>query len=490
VAPAVLASLAREPASVSHHLEAARVLVEAGETDEARRCLSCARELDARCVPARVGLAQLDLWSGQAAACASEVEAIRAIEPGSAAAARLEGAMALLDGRHDDAVRHLDAAIVGDARDGEALLLRAEASLRLGQLVAARRDVIAALLGPGFSLPGRVLWLLLDLREQGRGHDVDRQRLEEVADGLLELCPDAGPALASGAAAGVERVVEEALCALHGNRTATPTHLVGGRLRRLRVRTAPRHASRQALELVRVAPLSRVLSALDAVVARYPASGLPLAHRGELHLWCGAKVESRRDFEAAIAIEPRTRFAYIGLTGVEILEGRLEAALEVSARGVATMRNTEGPAVPAYRGEALRRLGRTAEAIADLERSVKMNPTRLGAWANLGLARGDAGDTAGAADAFVRVAAHAPGLVSDAAREVGDGEAGASMEAQRAILEQALVMMRGNRSSACVTYFTRDGQLRCAPQHLHAGPREPDARDLDRVRRLQRTRLP
>jgi tetratricopeptide (TPR) repeat protein len=488
VAPAVQASLARELGSVSHHLEAARVLIEAGEIDEARRCLARAIELDTRGVPARVGLAQLDLWSGQVAACAAQVEQIRAIDAGSHAAARLEGAMALLAGRHEEAGRHLDAAVAGDARDGEALLLRAEASVRLGHLAAARKDVSAALLAPGFSLPGRILWMLLDLREQG--HDVDRQRLEEVVDGLLELVPDAGPALASGKAAGVERVVEAALRALHGNRSITPTHVVDGRLHRLRTRTAPRHASRQALELVRIAPLSRVLAALDAVVERYPASGLPLAHRGELHLWCGATVASRRDFEAAIAIEPRTRFAYIGLTGVEILEGRLQEALEVSARGVATMRNTEGPAVPAYRGEALRRLGQTQAAIADLERSVQGNPTRLGAWANLGLARADAGDAAGTGAAFARITAHAPGLVSDAAREVGAGEeARATFDGQRAILEHCLVMMRGNRSSACVTYFTRDGQLRCAPQHMHAGNREGDARDLDRVRRLLRARL-
>lgn len=485
---AALASLAREPSSVNHHLEAARILVDAGDIEEARRCFSRALELDAQCVPARLGLATLALWSGDVEGCAAQVEKARAIEPDSTA--RIEGATALLAGRHEDALRRLDVALAANARDDEARLLRAESLLRLGRQAEARAEVNRALLGGGHALAARILWLLLDAREQGSSKDTTRQALAEVKEGLIELCPEARASLSPGERAALERVVEEALHRLHGNRSATPTHVVDGRLRRLSVRTGPRHASRMALELVRIAPPARVLAALDVVVARYPGSGLPLAHRGELHLWAGATGEARRDFEGAIAIEKQTRFAYIGLTGVEILEGRYEEALAVSARGVAAMLGTEGPAVPVYRGEALRRLGRTAEAIADLERSVRATPARLGAWINLGLACGDAGDLPGLAAAFTRLGTHAPALVSAAARELGALEGEASPEAQRAILDRCLVMMRGNRSSVCTTYFTREGHLRCVPQHARTDTPHPgDTRDLGRVRRLLAARL-
>ena len=54
---------------------------------------------------------------------------------------------------------------------------------------------------------------------------------------------------------------------------------------------------------------------------------------------------------------------------------------------------------------------------------------------------------------LARLRRQAPGLVADA----GEGLPEAS---PTALLEVMLVLLRGNRASACVTYFTRDGQLR------------------------------
>ena len=42
-------------------------------------------------------------------------------------------------------------------------------------------------------------------------------------------------------------------------------------------------------------------------------------------------------------------------------------------------------------------------------------------------------------------------------------ETGGEVKKQRALLSHMLVMLRGNRGSSCVTYFTRDGRLRTAP---------------------------
>jgi hypothetical protein len=70
----------------------------------------------------------------------------------------------------------------------------------------------------------------------------------------------------------------------------------------------------------------------------------------------------------------------------------------------------------------------------------------------------------------------APGLVSDAARE-SDGR-------PAVILEQALTMLRGNRSSTLTTYFTRDGALRAVfPGSTPFSP-DAEAQHLARVTSL------
>ena len=78
----------------------------------------------------------------------------------------------------------------------------------------------------------------------------------------------------------------------------------------------------------------------------------------------------------------------------------------------------------------------------------------------------------------------APGLVSDAAREVGvelfrDG-APAELELIGRVLDHALVMLRGNRSSSCISYFTREGALRFARNTSQGSPplHANDADDL------------
>jgi hypothetical protein len=66
-------------------------------------------------------------------------------------------------------------------------------------------------------------------------------------------------------------------------------------------------------------------------------------------------------------------------------------------------------------------------------------------------------------------------LISEAARGLGEDTfnaivlegylhdhwpaGGSNDERMDRVLQQALIMMRGNRSSSCITYFTGDGQL-------------------------------
>ncbi|MCA9716227.1 MAG: hypothetical protein KC468_16215, partial [Myxococcales bacterium] len=295
------------------------------------------------------------------------------------------------------------------------------------------------------------------------GHNV----LEEIRDVLLELFPDAAEVVDAGAPGPLRALLEDALRRLGGNRaTAATTVDARGVLHRLRTRTGARYSSRMALKtLVSLGP-GGALRRLDAACERYPRSALAVCHRGELHLWMGDLERARADFERSIAMVRGTRFAYIGLTGVDILEGAPARALETSARGVAVMRGTEGPAVYVYRGEALRLLGRREEARRDLVRAIQHHPTRIGAWINLGLLAADEGDAEALRRVFAQLSARAHGLLSDAARErdvtiwPGDHVPGPDGDALRGVLARALEMMRGNRSSSTHTYFTRGGALR------------------------------
>ena len=149
------------------------------------------------------------------------------------------------------------------------------------------------------------------------------------------------------------------------------------------------------------------------------------------------------------------------------------------------MAGTTGPSLFVYRGEANRRLGRIPEALADLERSCSETPSRLGAWLNLALACGDAGMDARRAEVMDRILAQAPGLLSDAAAAAGvdvfDPET-RGREGERAVLLTALEMMRGNRSSTCITYIPRPGILRLVPKYPSRGPGPHDRDEVDIAR--------
>ncbi len=88
---------------------------------------------------------------------------------------------------------------------------------------------------------------------------------------------------------------------------------------------------------------------------------------------------------------------------------------------------------------------------------------------------------------LARLKEQAATLLSDAASDLGvrlwDG-AEVAPSLIETVLTRALAMMRGNRSSSCVTYFSRGGQLRVVTQApdgrgtIHA----QDADDLARLR--------
>lgn len=470
------------------HRAALWTLLEAGDPDGAAAHGEALLRLDPSDAAAAIALADLSLWRGDVAD-ATRRAALAPGPVGRAGALRIRGQLALASGSFDHALADLSAALALH-ETSEAHLARAEALIEL-----RRWDEAHDALSRATALAGGYLaaaWMLRFLAAAGERPDPDApvnpRQIEEFAEALAELTPTGAEALAAGLQGPLVAATRDALARLGLNRSIYPTCTNGHVLRRLSTRTGVRHASRQALQAIRTASPARALALFDAVLARWPRSSLPLAHRGELRLWLGDDAAARADLEAAIAVNPRTRWAYVGLTLLAARAGDPAGALAISDRGIAQMRDTVGPAVFAHRAGARRALGDLAGALADLRQAVALHPTRIGAWVELGLALGTSDDLPGLAGAWEALRARAPGLVSDAAAELGlaaweDMSESPCPTDQLSILGRALDLLRGNRSSTCVTYVTGGGRLRTVP-HGGPGPHARGDADLAGVRAL------
>lgn len=479
---------------VIYWLGAGSILAEAGWIDAARDAYERARELDPGRAEIHAELAELALWRGDLELALES--AARSEEAGdSAIAARTRGAVAALRGDYRAAQRRLEEALAASPGDYIALTWRAEVAYRLGDHERVS-DLLngATMSAPGFHAAAWILRFLSVAESDPRKSSEDRLSPVGVAElraVVCEMVPAAASVIELGTRGELVAILLGALEAMGGNRSTRTTYRsADGEIVRVLARTGVRFASRKALRQIRGRPPEQVLAALDEVVALFPGSALPVCHRGELRLWLGDLEGARRDLDEAIERWAFTRWAYIGLTGVDILEGNYERALETSAHGVEVMYGTEGPAVFVYRGEALRCLGRLSEARQDLERALAISDKRLGAWLNLGLVLLAEGDGAGAQRIWERLCREASGLLSDAATELGItiwGDPGevATPEEQRRVLDRALVMMRGNRSTGLTTYITASGRLRFVQPSSDPGEL-PHVGDLGVLRRAAR----
>lgn len=473
------ATRAHVPAgSQTHHLGMAYVLREAGAFTQARAELEAAWRLEPTRARTLIDLAEQALWSGDTATALRWASAAGAIDAAAAGVARVCGTVAMLEGDAVRAVPCFDRAIELDPDDGVALYWRAEAAYRMQQYELAHALLTRTTMRvEGYMFVAWVLRLLVVLHERAP-QVLQPQRFEEVREAVEEIVPEARAAFEQPSEARLVRCLELALERMRGNRAPTATFVdERGTLRRVRARTGVRHAARHALQLIRVLPPADTLAALDEVVRRHPDAPLPICHRGELRSWLGDLAGARADLEAAIRLDRFTRWAYIGLSGLDLLEGDPERALRTSAHGVRTMGHTEGPAVHVHRGEALRRLGRHDEARVDLERAIELGPTRISAWVDLALVHAATGRREAFDEAWRHLEVAAPGLLSDASRELevvlwGDPGEVPSLDERQRVLEHALAMMRGNRSTSCATYFTREGRLRHV-QPFAAGAKRP-----------------
>lgn len=457
LAPAAAAlSLARD---ADEALAAVAALVAAGDLDAAESALAD--------VPALAGRPEVAAWRARFALWRGDTARVRATSrdaPEVAATpdgARMSAAADLLEGSCRAAARGLDALLAARADDAEARLLRAEARLRLGDVAGARGDADAARAQSGDHFPGYVVRLRAKIGAAD-GLSLIHDEAEEVAQGLARLFEDA-----PGRLAGWPRVdaatVDLALRRLGGNRTEHATFVTNdGRPRRLLLPPTARFAMTRAQQRIGLAPTAEVLAALDALVEAHAGVTMPLCYRGEVHLWLGDLERARADFEASIQASRKTRWAYIGLGAVDLLEGHLARAEAVFKR--LRLDAAPGPTLYVYRAETHRRAGRRDEARSDLDVALRQSPGRLGARVNHGLWHLAWGDLAEAHAAAAELAARAPDHFADVTGALGlPPAAPLTREALEAVFEASLQRMRGNRSSSIFTYFTAEGRLRRTP---------------------------
>ncbi len=361
-----------------------------------------------------------------------------------------------------DVVDRLTAVITRTPDLGEALIWRGHAYAVLGAHAEALADIDAGIpaIG-GYDLGATLVRHLVEQRSSHRGFG--GHSLDEVGEGLIRLgiSRERLPTLTSMPA--LEATFGEALRALAGNRSGFGTHLGADSPEALGPGLSPRADARRALELIRVCCPETVLAHFDRVESLWPHSSMGVVHRAELLLWLGRHEEARAAFERSLVLNRHTRWGWIGQLGNEAFLGDPERALALGEEGVRVM-GGYGPSHYVYRGEALRRLGRRAEAREDLAYAVRLNPSRMGARLTLALLCAELGDTDTLAEHMPSLRASCGAMLATALEELdlppnvvwGPVDA----EQLRPVLANAHKMMRGNRSSSCHTWFSGEGQLR------------------------------
>ncbi len=526
------AALAALPEAATLHMERARLLVELGRRDEAltsvaRACAlggeSYAFQMEAGLVARRAGgfsaaeayferaealaleqqgslelgsqlaprfaRAEMAAWRGDLERAASEAEACLAADPSFAPALRLLGAVAYCREEIEQAEQRLLQALALEPKESEARAWLAEIYIRRQDYEAADKQLHSAVAdATGYSFPAALLRLWFSFQEQGG--TVSLSALQEVLAPLSAMDPSYEAVLRAGDAAACLAITRAALARLGCNRSTVPTEVLGGELKALPSVAGLRYRSRVALQRLRVVGAEHVARALRELAAEEPELALALCHLGELEMWMGDYEAARRTLQATLAIQRRTRWAWIGLTLIASLLGDPREGLRLSAEGIEAMGNTIGPAVYAHRGDAHRMAGDLTEAVRDLEQSLKMHPRRVAARISYGLVQLALGDEPRAREAFEQVQRFAPGLLSDAARELGvvvwgDPEDELALGVVASVLEHSLVLLRGNRSASSITYVTSDGKLRgCDFGQESSGLHSGDAAALYEARRL------
>jgi predicted Zn-dependent protease len=420
-------------------------LLAAPPTDPAERArlvadlVQLGRPADARSLAAGAKDPALRCWSGRFALWAGDTAEARACCAGlpGREAARVVAAAGVLEGRAD--VASLEALVASDPGDGVAWAWLAEALEAAGRFIEAEDAAESAMrTSGGFSVAARLTRAIANAQSRGRGTMMLR------ATGTAELAPLLG---LRGARLGVKEL-RAARARFGGNRTTTLTTVESGQLRHYAPPADPRDMAQRAQKILATRGPAAALAAQDALHDRFPGHPLLHTYRGEFHLWLGEYARAAQEFEASLAGDRETKWAWIGLGATRLLQGDPQAALDTLDEGVGVT-GFAGPTLWIYQAEAHLRLGRRGAGLAALHTARDTKPRRLATWAHLALLAAEDGHS-GPSEALCRlVEERLPGLAHD----TGPGTPVAR-------IERWFTLWRGNRSSSLITWAGGDGRTR------------------------------
>lgn len=147
-------------------------------------------------------------------------------------------------------------------------------------------------------------------------------------------------------------------------------------------------------------------AAYQRALALEPGEALALYNLGHLYQLYGRWSEAAARFGQATVAQADFLLAWQKLAAMELRANRREQALAAAERAVALA--PDDAASWFHLADALGRFQRWPESLEALERSLALQPQFAEAWNNLGLARKQQGDRAGAAAAFEAALEQAP----------------------------------------------------------------------------------
>ena len=147
-------------------------------------------------------------------------------------------------------------------------------------------------------------------------------------------------------------------------------------------------------------------AAYQRALAQQPADALALYNLGHLYQLYGRWSEAATSFGQATAAQDDFILAWQKLAAMELRGSRREQALAAAERAVALA--PDDATSWFHLADALGRFERWPESLEALERSLALQPQFAEAWNNLGLARKQQGDLAGAKAAFEAALEQAP----------------------------------------------------------------------------------
>lgn len=157
------------------------------------------------------------------------------------------------------------------------------------------------------------------------------------------------------------------------------------------------------------------------------------------------------------------RWAYAGSAAAHLLRGELAQASYDQAVGKFRHGELRTATTHVYRGEVHRMRGNFTAARRDLEIAVEYTPGRIAAAMNLALVYDGLGLHAERDAVLARLQQRAPAIIWEASRAAGLPATTSIPPAQlQPIIESALRLMRGNRSSIVHTLVV-DGEVRVVP---------------------------